>query len=81
VSISDDNKNMFVSDIGNEAVHEFTIKGVLKDTTKSEKMGSPLGLTVTDCGCAVVCYPGKSDKVGLVVYGTRKILPSYLQMY
>jgi sugar lactone lactonase YvrE len=80
VSISNDNKNMFVTDIGNEAVHEFIIKGVLKDTTKTEEMGSPLGSTVTNCGCAVVCYPDKGDKVGLIVSGTRKILPFYLQI-
>ncbi|XP_060588313.1 E3 ubiquitin-protein ligase TRIM71-like [Ruditapes philippinarum] len=78
ISMSNNNKSMLVSDLDNEAVYEFNLKGELQATNKSVKMGKPAGITVTNCGCAVVCYRGKSEKAGLIVPETRKILPLYL---
>ncbi|XP_060605381.1 uncharacterized protein LOC132757900 [Ruditapes philippinarum] len=78
ISLSNNNKSMLVSDLDNEAVYEFNLKGKLQATNKSVKMGKPAGITVTNCGCAVVCYRGNSDKAGLIVPETRKVLPFYL---
>jgi BMFP domain-containing protein YqiC len=75
ISLSNNNKSMLVSDLDNEVVYEINLKGELQATNKSVKMGKPAGLTVTNCGCAVVCYRGKREKAGLIVPETRIILP------
>ncbi|XP_060579509.1 uncharacterized protein LOC132736400 [Ruditapes philippinarum] len=75
ISLTNNNKSILVSDLGTKAVYEFNLKGELQATNKSVKMGKPAGITVTNCGCAVVCYIGNSDKAGLIVPETRKILP------
>ena len=78
VCLSNDNKSMFVSDWENAAVFEFTLKGRLINTIKSEEFEVPAGLAVTKCGSVVVCDPTVSDKVGVIVPGRKEILPVYL---
>ncbi|XP_060607818.1 uncharacterized protein LOC132759956 [Ruditapes philippinarum] len=73
--LSTDNEYMFVSDKDNRAVYKFTVQGELISQNKTEKNDKPAGLTVTNCGCAVVCYPFKSDSLGVIVPDTREILP------
>ncbi|XP_060580576.1 uncharacterized protein LOC132737327 [Ruditapes philippinarum] len=75
VYLSTDNEYMFVSDLDNRAVYKFTLHGELISQNKTENNDKPAGLTVTNCGCAVVCYPKKSDSLGVIVPGTREILP------
>jgi hypothetical protein len=70
---------MYVSDWKNNVVHEFTLTGHLKTTIKSQEIENPHGLTVTDCGNVAVCDPDKSDKIGVIVPGTRELLPLYMQ--
>ncbi|XP_060551647.1 uncharacterized protein LOC132713179 [Ruditapes philippinarum] len=79
VSLSNDNVSMYVSDWKNNAVYEFTLTGLLKTTIKSKEMKFPCGLTFTNCGNVAACYLLKHDKVGVIVPGTRELLPLYVQ--
>jgi sugar lactone lactonase YvrE len=79
VSLSNNKERMYVSDWENEAVYEFTREGHLTKTIKNEEMGRPAGMTVTDGDYVVVCYPNKSDKVGVIVPRTREMQYIYLQ--
>ncbi|XP_060580570.1 uncharacterized protein LOC132737322 [Ruditapes philippinarum] len=67
VYLSTDNKYMFVSDSGSGVVYKFTLQGELVSQWETENNGTPAGLTVTNCGCAVVCYAMKSDLLGVIV--------------
>jgi hypothetical protein len=73
VYLSTDNKSMFVSDKDNRAVYKFTLQGDLISQNKTENNDKQAGLTVTNCGCADVCYPMKSDLLGVIVPGMRAI--------
>ncbi|XP_060607806.1 uncharacterized protein LOC132759945 [Ruditapes philippinarum] len=79
VNLSTDNEYMFVSDTEGGAVYKFTLQGKLISQNKTENNDKPLGLTVTNCGCAVVCYQMKSDSIGVSVPGSEEILPFHLQ--
>ncbi|XP_060606824.1 uncharacterized protein LOC132759118 [Ruditapes philippinarum] len=74
VYLSIDNESMFVSDSINRVVYKFTLQGELISQSKSGNNNKPAGLTVTNCGCAVVCYPANSDSLGVIVPGTKEIL-------
>ncbi|XP_060576978.1 uncharacterized protein LOC132734291 [Ruditapes philippinarum] len=79
VSLSNDNESMYVSDWKNKTVYEFTLIGHLKTTIKSKEMKCPCALTFTNCGNVAVCDPDISDKIGVIVPGTRELLPLYVQ--
>ncbi|XP_060555784.1 uncharacterized protein LOC132716508 [Ruditapes philippinarum] len=73
--LSNANEFMFVSDRDNRAVYKFTLQGELISQNKTENNNIPTGLTVTNCGCAVVCYYRKGDCLEVIVPGSREILP------
>jgi hypothetical protein len=79
VSLNNNNESMYVSDWKKNAVYEFTLTGHLKTTIKSKEMEYQCDLTVTTCGNVAVCDPNKSDKIGVIVPGTREPLPLYVQ--
>ncbi|XP_060559776.1 uncharacterized protein LOC132719861 [Ruditapes philippinarum] len=72
ICLNTNNESIFVSDSDNNALYEFTVNKQLKAVNKTD-MGPPFGITVTNCGSVFVCYPFKSEMIGVIVPGTTQI--------